>query len=254
MALRICKYLSIIAFCFFVSTIHSQETINSNYATHLLYPDLVKKFYTDNAHHIFWQTKSLAASEIRNNFIHIIDSSAYLGLNKERYHYSALTKTEPKDSFASARQDILFTDAIIAFCKDVYQGADITKWISNDEVSVKYAVSDNDYLLQKITNIKNSPDLDALVVQLEHTSPDYVLIKEELRKQINIGNKANTDRLVSSINLYRWIHHFNFDNFILVNIPSATLRYYEKDIVKLQMKVVVGKPSTRSPRFATWCN
>jgi len=39
-----------------------------------------------------------------------------------------------------------------------------------------------------------------------------------------------------------------------VNIASATLRYYEHGKLKLLTKVVVGKPSTRTPRFAAYCN
>jgi murein L,D-transpeptidase YcbB/YkuD len=44
------------------------------------------------------------------------------------------------------------------------------------------------------------------------------------------------------------------DKFIVINIPSATLLYYEYDTLKLKMKVVLGKPSTRTPRFAAYCD
>jgi murein L,D-transpeptidase YcbB/YkuD len=40
----------------------------------------------------------------------------------------------------------------------------------------------------------------------------------------------------------------------LVNIPSATLKYYERYTDILEMKVVVGKPSTKTPRFAAYCD
>ena len=60
--------------------------------------------------------------------------------------------------------------------------------------------------------------------------------------------------MAGSLNYFRWIHHFRFDKSIVINIASATLRYYEDDSVKLKMKVVVGKPATKSPRFAAYCN
>ena len=50
------------------------------------------------------------------------------------------------------------------------------------------------------------------------------------------------------------MHHFKFEKWIVVNIASATLRYYEYDSIKLRMKVVAGKPSTKTPRFAAHCN
>ncbi|MBS1562751.1 MAG: L,D-transpeptidase family protein, partial [Bacteroidetes bacterium] len=48
--------------------------------------------------------------------------------------------------------------------------------------------------------------------------------------------------------------HFRFDKWIVINIPSASLRYYEYDSCRISCRVVVGKPSTRTPRFAASCN
>jgi murein L,D-transpeptidase YcbB/YkuD len=59
---------------------------------------------------------------------------------------------------------------------------------------------------------------------------------------------------MGALNIYRWIHHHSFPRCIVVNIASATLCYYEQDSLRLRMKVVVGKPSTRTPRFAAWCD
>ena len=73
--------------------------------------------------------------------------------------------------------------------------------------------------------------------------PNQILLSSFQKQQLTI-----------SLNFYRWIHHFNFQKYIVVNIASATLRYYEYDSMKLRMKVVVGKPSTKTPRFATYCN
>ena len=78
-------------------------------------------------------------------------------------------------------------------------------------------------------------------------------MKAELKKQVAVNNRVKTDQLVSCINLYRWIHHFHFEKHIIVNIPAATLMYYEKDSLKLTSKVVVGKITTKSPRFSSWC-
>src|SRR6185312_10857 len=60
--------------------------------------------------------------------------------------------------------------------------------------------------------------------------------------------------LVTTLSLFRWIYHFRLGKFIVINIPSASLLYYESDTLKLQMKVILGKPSTRTPRFAAYCD
>ena len=242
----------ITAFCFICNNVLSQPV---NSVKKLLYPALVEQFYTLNNQQVFWFTSSASSAEIRDRFLQVIDSAKYFGLDREKYHYSEMRDgIVPKDAAELMTLDKLFTDMVIAFCKDVYQGGDIQKWIRNDEVSVKYAVSDDDYLLDKIVYIRSVTELDSMLARIEPVEKEYAILKEELKKQITAGDKRKTEELVSTVNLYRWIYHFRFDKFIVVNIPSATLRYYEQGVMKLQMSVVVGKPSTRSPRFSTWCN
>src|ERR1043166_4778042 len=54
------------------------------------------------------------------------------------------------------------------------------------------------------------------------------------------------------MNYYRWIHHFPFDRYIVVNIPATGLRLYQGGEVALQMKTVVGTNETRTPRLASY--
>lgn len=56
------------------------------------------------------------------------------------------------------------------------------------------------------------------------------------------------------MNAQRWTGHFRFGQMVVVNIASAELRYYRQDTLVLGMKVVVGQPSKRTPRFAAWCD
>ena len=88
---------------------------------------------------------------------------------------------------------------------------------------------------------------------LEPNDKEYLLLKTELQSKSSL-TFLQKQQLTISLNFYRWIHHFNFEKYIVVNIASATLRYYEYDSMKLRMKVVVGKPSTKTPRFAAHCN
>ena len=76
-------------------------------------------------------------------------------------------------------------------------------------------------------------------------------MKSELINQLERGHKDTVAMLQLSMAYYRWIHHFNFKKFIVVNLPEARLRYYENDSLLLNMKTVVGKISTPTPRFAT---
>jgi murein L,D-transpeptidase YcbB/YkuD len=69
-----------------------------------------------------------------------------------------------------------------------------------------------------------------------------------------LGIAERQVRLVQALNSYRWVHHFPFDRVIVVNIPSADLRYYAADTLSLVMRIVAGQPSRRTPRFAVWCD
>ncbi len=248
-------FLIVLVLCSFIPGIAlSQSYIKPYQSPKLLYPDLVTKFYQLNHQEVFWFTSAVTSSEIRMHFLQVLDSAVLSGLDKNKYHYSEIVKSAvPVDSSGVASLDRIFTDALIAYSKDLYQGENVLRWINNDEVSGKYSGADNDYLLRNMARIRYAAELDAFVSSLEPKDASYASLKREYHKQLAANKTALINQLVASMNLYRWVHHFNFEKFIVVNIPSATLRYYEKDSLKLQMKVVVGKPATRSPRFSTWC-
>ena len=222
-------------------------------ASNLRYTTLVNKLYQIQSGPM-WFSAPAASSEARHSFLQLLDNVATMGLDKNNYHYTEIAGSAiPTDSIKQEKQNRIFADAVIALCKDVYQGADISSYISNDEISGKYETADNNYLLTLLGLVKSPSELDTLIASLEPKSPEYIALKNEIATQIAANNLQKIKQLNVSLNFYRWIHHFHFDKFIFVNIPTATLRYYEADSMLLLMKVVVGKPATKTPRFSTYC-
>ncbi len=211
----------------------------------LHYPELVNKF---NDLSVKAGNRISADKEIRMAFIAVLDSCANLGLDKNKYHYAQISTYEDQQE---QQAEDLFTDAIIAYTKDVYQGADIQNWLSNDEISPKYNNTDNDFLLNKLATIQSAKTFSDLMNSLEPHEQEYQALKAELKKLPE--NSIRRKQLITTLNYYRWTHHFGFEKFIVVNIASASLRYYEQDNVRLSMNVIVGKPLTRTPRFSTYC-
>jgi len=82
----------------------------------------------------------------------------------------------------------------------------------------------------------------------------YDTLSAGMMRAVAAGDSDKVHQLSIALNIYRWIHHYSFPRCIVVNIASATLCYFVQDTVRLRMKVVVGKPSTRTPRFAAWCD
>ena len=225
----------------------------------LLHPGLVLKFYQQKGEMLFWMDKGQDCKLLREKLKEQIDSSIYLGLAPSRYHLAKInsllnTGYEYTDSLEAAAADRIFTDAAIAFYKDVYQGKNISSYINYDEVSKKYADTDDAELLKRLAAVKNSTELEYLVTSLEPGTKEYSILKNEVKVQLGKKATVPVQQLYGFLNLYRWISHFKFDKYIVVNIPSATLQYYQYDTIALRMKVVAGKPSTKTPRFAAYCN
>ncbi|KAA9041096.1 L,D-transpeptidase family protein [Ginsengibacter hankyongi] len=237
----------------------SKASIDANGEIKLLYPQLVKRFYEAGTNQLFWFSINENSKPLRQLLKSKIDNSASLGLKKEKYHLNEINKyinsdfTE-QDSIIALTADRIFTDAAIAYCKDVYQGNDIGHWMLYDEISLKSEAQDNQFLLTGLSNAKTPYNLLASINSLEPKDAEYLAIKKELQSKADSLSALQKKQLTTSLQFYRWMHHFKLEKWIVVNIPSATLRYYEYDSIKLRMKVVVGKPSTRTPRFAAHCN
>lgn len=211
---------------------------------------LTDSLYTRSNEQLLWFHKDGWAK--RNALISMIDKCRYLGLNSERYNYSDLVAYATSDGSLAA--DRMFTDAAVTFFKDLYQGYGITELLGTDQITKKYAASDDKLILERLSNANTAQQLTALTDELQPATDEYKLLKDELRTKIDAEDKNKAVQLSRAMNFYRWIHHFKFEKCIVVNAGSTILKYYEKGNKKLEMKVVVGKPSTRTPRFAAYCN
>lgn len=240
---------------FFFGEVKQYQIQESN-ERELFYPLLVNKFYQQNQNRLFWFAASCESKELRQALINIIDSSVSYNLIAQLYHYKVLkenTKKIPSDSISLIKTDRIFTDAALACIKDIYGGYKITPWVTYDEISPVFTIKDDDYLLNCLSQIHSSIELIKFINLLQPQEREYNLLKQELKYQKQQNDKDKIQKLNISLNYFRWIHHFKFNKNIVVNIASAYLRYYEYDSVKLLMKVVVGKPSTPTPRFAAYC-
>ena len=235
------------------------RVIDTSYVANLLYPKLVNNFYELRSNKLFWFLPDTNSYSLRQLLKEKIDSSINSGLRKEKYHLTEINKYIgknflPADSNSAIKMDRIFTDAAIAYCKDIYQGNDIDHWMLSDELSSKQEGEDNQFLLKGLSDANSQEALLVFFNSLEPGDAEYQTIKRELQFKRDSLTSLQKKQLSTSLQFYRWMHHFKFEKWIVVNIASATLRYYEYDSVRLRMKAVVGKPSTKTPRIATYCN
>ena len=238
-------------FIFCVLLFNSKPTVQAQHrlgADTLYYPELVSAFYTLINQQSFWLNNT--QSSLRKDFTNVIDSASNWALNANDYHDRELrqlaeTFFTEKDSVAAKHCELLFTDAAISFFKDLYEGSNNNA--GYDELSPKYTEIDNRILLNILVALCNRNCLEDVICSLEPANNEYIILKKEYQKQIVEHSSSNLVQLQRALNYLRWINHFKFLKYIVVNIPFASLNYYQADTIALTMKVVAGKPSTQTP-------
>jgi len=69
---------------------------------------------------------------------------------------------------------------------------------------------------------------------------------------LNIPLKVRLKQLTLSINYYRWLYSLSQqESVIVVNTPAAYMKVYYQGAVIIEMKMVVGKPSTPTPTLSS---
>jgi murein L,D-transpeptidase YcbB/YkuD len=91
--------------------------------------------------------------------------------------------------------------------------------------------------------------------QLMFNLPANGELNEDIIRQLNVPLKVRLSQLTLSINYYRWLSCLSQNQSVIVaNIPAAYLKVYRNNKVILEMRLVVGKPSTPTFTLASIVN
>jgi L,D-transpeptidase YcbB len=78
--------------------------------------------------------------------------------------------------------------------------------------------------------------------------PDDGVISTTLLQELNVPLSLRLLQLNTALNYYRWLNCFiKNKKVIVVNIPAAYLKVYAYTTITLEMRMIVGKPSTPTP-------
>ena len=186
----------------------------------------------------------------------IINTSASLALNPVDYNIGLLQAAAKSQFKLLSAADSLKTDSLINlvalhFFNDLAYGNHEPS-LQNDGIEFKQRTINVSALLN--SHLKNSA-LPQLVQYFTNSSTELVTILKTL-KQYRDSTKINFSRikqLTKAANDYRWLRALGENQrVVLVNLPSAQLKVYEKDKVLLSMKLIVGKGSTQTNSFSTF--
>lgn len=252
MKIRVAGILSLL-FCICCLQVFAGPASPASTSAKLNFPSLTNNFV--NKKKAFF-TSGENADELRAQVVRLVDKSNYKGLNRKRYHMEILHELDKNtftDKFEKHNTDLYFADALISYCKDMMKSPKIETWIKYDELSGKYRQKDDQKLMRSILELDDAASIKTLVASLEPKDKQYKTLLGALEGQIEEENAPNVKKIKATLAYYRWIHHFGFSEYIVVNIASAKLRYYENAKLKMAMKVVAGNTPTETPRFTAYC-
>ena len=103
-----------------------------------------------------------------------------------------------------------------------------------------------------ISGIDSCVSLITDVAQIAQIISDLEPKNLEYLAQKHLPLLDSLPQLKENLNFYRYLNRFNLKKYIVLNIPSATLSYYNNHIKELEMNVVVGRAKNPTPSIATY--
>ncbi|ROH99800.1 L,D-transpeptidase family protein [Chryseobacterium daecheongense] len=234
--------------------LNDKETLSK-----LHYPKSVLKFYNKNPEYVW--TASSKQSQAWAAML-LLDCAYQLGLSSSDYHLQELTFEKLKiirdtpEKIAQTEKaglDILMTDALISFINNLHFGR------YNPSYSASYidANSINGfYAADQLSSVRKEEDLLSLILQVQPKIQLYTDFQNYLNTLYANNNlqahEAEIKKIIINMERLRWLNTES-EVYILVNIPSYTLEFHQKKSV-FHSKVIVGKPSTKSPTLESTIN
>lgn len=186
----------------------------------------------------------------------IIKQSSSYALRESDYNTIVLKKAIHEIGLYKTYKDSLAAEVAIAkvafnFFNDLANGNKYPT-LAYQGVNFKASLIDVSSLIKKF---RTNKQLYQLVQLLNKKSLEVKTILDTLNKYQGIPskNQVKIRLLTKAANDYRWLAAIKEkQQIVLVNIPSAQLKVYEGNKIKLQMRLILGKKSTPTKTLSTY--
>ncbi|SIQ76205.1 L,D-transpeptidase catalytic domain [Chryseobacterium sp. RU37D] len=227
----------------------------------LHFPKSVIRFYTRNDTEYAWVNVANKPDQSEAAVL-LLEYSYRFGLSLSDYYRDVVSLEKLRklgsisagaDMKGQAMFDILMTDALITFINNLHFGK------YNPSYSPSYIDTNyinkfrSDDVLQKA---KNDGDFVKSVLEVQPKIKAY----KDFQNYLNIfyseshctETQAGLEKIIMNMERLRWISIQNTP-YILINIPSYTLEFHQKDKT-YDFKVIIGKPSSKTPLLESSVN
>lgn len=209
---------------------------------------MVQRFYTINHKQQFWFS-SKKNIKTANEWLSVIESSDSLNLVSNKLQITeirnALSNRNKIGNILKDKTDQQITELVIKFLKNLQQG---NIKFDYDEVSVQ---RDSVYMYQ-LLHSKNIEPISKLVAGFNCKDHDYIVLKKYLHNSISEKDTLKCKLVLRAMNYRKYLTMNHQSEYIVVNIPEAKARYYQKDQLSIEMLAVVGKKKTPTPTIASY--
>jgi L,D-transpeptidase YcbB len=101
--------------------------------------------------------------------------------------------------------------------------------------------------------VSQSAQSDSIITALDQTTSTFAPYKALVQQYNQMRATATPSQrkaMQETLNFYRYLSRFDFDKFVVVNIPAAKLNVFDKNGQRsMPMAVIVGKADKATPRF-----
>ena len=239
-----------------------KEYFQSSLRTEQLnFPNLTKSIYAAKDYHYVWFQSWNKQDKLWDAMM-LLDCVVTYGLVPFSYHPNDLTynnlkqvlEVKEEDDFKlKTKTDILLTDAVLTFIAHLHFGQ-ANPYISASQIDNK---SFKGFRIDSVFAAALDNNFRETILNAQPRDEGYKKLQDFLRLAVGqyTGDcyEFSEDSLkLIAINMerYKW-NAVDNDAFIVINIPSFSLQFTDKDVIQ-NFKVIVGRPSNPTPLLSSY--
>jgi murein L,D-transpeptidase YcbB/YkuD len=208
------------------------------------------RFYAQRAHQPAWLSADGSSEERAGAVVGAVREARRHGLRPDDYHAAALSSPFADGPDERAALDVLLTDAFLHLARHLAGGAVAPGSLHPGYQRAGDAPPDPERALAAALA---SGQIASTLQGLAPPHPEYAALVsalEELRAAPATGDAAaatRVDRVRANLERWRWLPRELGRRHLRVNLSEASLRALDAGETALEMRVVVGKASWKTP-------